>query len=42
MSKRKTSRYRSGRSRDWVKSKNPAAPAVKREVEGDWGGKKWR
>ena len=28
VSKRKNSRYRSGRSRDWVKSKNPAAPAV--------------
>jgi hypothetical protein len=23
--------YRSGRSRDWVKMKNPAAPAVKRD-----------
>jgi hypothetical protein len=36
--------YRSGRSRDWLKSKNPAAPAVRREArgarreaEGDWG-----
>src|SRR5262245_61023594 len=28
---------RSGRSRDWIKSKNPAAPAVKREAEEDWG-----
>jgi hypothetical protein len=28
--------YRSGRSRDWIKSKNPAAPAVKREAEEDW------
>ena len=28
---------RSGRSRDWIKSKNPAAPAVKRETEEDWG-----
>jgi len=27
------SRYRSGRSREWVKIKNPAAPAVKREAE---------
>jgi bifunctional non-homologous end joining protein LigD len=36
VSKRKNSRYRSGRSRDWVKSKNPAAPAVKREAEEDW------
>src|SRR4029453_12808863 len=25
------------RSRHWVKSKNPAAPAVKREAEEDWG-----
>jgi hypothetical protein len=24
---------RSGRSADWIKSKNPAAPAVKREAE---------
>src|SRR5262245_25382827 len=30
-------RYRSGHSRDWIKSKNPAAPAVKREAEEDWG-----
>src|SRR5262245_21621686 len=29
--------YRSGRSRHWVESKNPAAPAVKREAEEDWG-----
>jgi len=35
-SKRLGSPYRSGRSRHWVKSKNPAAPAVKREAEGDW------
>ena len=37
VSKRKDSRYRSGRSRHWVKIKNPAAPAVKREAEEDWG-----
>jgi ATP-dependent DNA ligase len=35
--KRLGSPYRSGRSRQWVKSKNPAAPAVKREAEEDWG-----
>jgi hypothetical protein len=35
--KRKGSRYVSGRSRHWVKSKNPAAPAVKRDAEEDWG-----
>jgi ATP-dependent DNA ligase len=32
VSKRLGSLYRSGRSRDWLKSKNPAAPAVKREA----------
>ena len=37
VSKRKDSAYRSGRSRHWIKSKNPAAPAVKREAEEDWG-----
>jgi hypothetical protein len=29
--KRKRSPYRSGRSSDWLKMKNPDAPAVKRE-----------
>ena len=29
--------YRSGRSRHWIKVKNPEAPAVKREAEEDWG-----
>jgi bifunctional non-homologous end joining protein LigD len=38
VSKRRDSRYRSGRSPDWIKSKNPAAPAAKREAEEDWGG----
>jgi bifunctional non-homologous end joining protein LigD len=33
VSKRLGSRYRSGRSPDWLKMKNPAAPAVKREAE---------
>ena len=37
VSKRKDSRYRSGRSPDWLKSNNPNAPAVKREAEEDWG-----
>jgi bifunctional non-homologous end joining protein LigD len=40
VSKRLGSPYRSGRSRDWIKSKNPAAPAVKRETEEDWGREK--
>jgi hypothetical protein len=30
-------RYRSGRSKDWLKFKTPEAPAVKREAEEDWG-----
>jgi ATP-dependent DNA ligase len=38
VSKRKDSPYRSGRSPDWLKSKNPACAAVKREPEEDWGG----
>jgi bifunctional non-homologous end joining protein LigD len=37
VSKRLGSRYCSGRSQDWLKFKNPAAPAVKREAEEDWG-----
>ena len=37
VSKRKTSPYRSGRSLDWIKSKNPACEAVRREAEEDWG-----
>ena len=37
VSKRLGSRYRSGRTSDWLKFKNPEAPAVRREVEGDWG-----
>ena len=36
VSKRRESRYHSGRSRHWVKSKNPLSPAVKREAEIDW------
>ena len=36
VSKRLRSRYRSGRSPDWLKFKNPGAPAVKREAEEDW------
>jgi bifunctional non-homologous end joining protein LigD len=37
VSKRKDSPYRSGRSPDWLKSKNPACEAVRREEEEDWG-----
>ena len=37
VSKRRDSTYRSGRSSDWLKSKNPACEAVRREAEEDWG-----
>jgi bifunctional non-homologous end joining protein LigD len=37
VSKRRDSRYRSGRSPDWIKSKNPDATAVRREAEEEWG-----
>ena len=37
VSKRKDSPYRSGRSPDWLKMKNPACEAVRREAEEDWG-----
>ena len=36
VSERIGSRYRSGRSADWLKFKNPGAPAVRREAEEDW------
>src|SRR4029453_15983662 len=36
VSKRKDSPYRSGRSPDWLKSKNPACEAVRREEEEGW------
>jgi bifunctional non-homologous end joining protein LigD len=42
VSKRLGSPYISRRSRHWIKSKNPAAPAVTREVEEDWDAKRWR
>ena len=41
VSKRLGSPYRSGRVDHWIKIKNPAAPAVKRETEEDWGAKRW-
>ena len=36
VSKHKGSPYRSGRSLDWLKAKNPNAPAVTRLAEEDW------
>jgi ATP-dependent DNA ligase len=36
VSKRRGSRYVSGRSSDWIKLKNPNSPAVRRESEEDW------
>ncbi len=37
VSKKRGSRYQSGRSPHWIKSKNPNAPAVRREEEEEWG-----
>ena len=37
VSKRLGSHCRSGRSKQWLKVKNPDAPAVRREAEEDWG-----
>jgi hypothetical protein len=37
VSKRKDSRYVTGRSPYWVKSKNPESEAVRREAEEEWG-----
>jgi ATP-dependent DNA ligase len=37
VSKRLGSPYISGRSRTWIKMKNPNAPAVKRKEEEEWG-----
>jgi ATP-dependent DNA ligase len=37
VSKRRSSRYVSGRSEHWRNVKNPTAPAVKREREEEWG-----
>ncbi len=42
VSRRLGSTYRSGRVTHWLKIKNPAAPAVTREAEEDWGGKRGR
>jgi bifunctional non-homologous end joining protein LigD len=36
VSKRLGSAYRSGRARDWIKVKNPAAPSACRLEEEDW------
>jgi bifunctional non-homologous end joining protein LigD len=36
VSKRIGSTYRSGRSKHWLKVKNPTAPAVRREAEEEW------
>jgi bifunctional non-homologous end joining protein LigD len=36
VSKRLGSRYSFGRTDHWIKVKNPAAPAVKREAEEEW------
>ena len=40
VSQRIGSPYRSGRADCWLKVKNSAVPAVRREAEEDWGGKR--
>ena len=40
VSKRLGSAYCSGRADCWVKVKNKAAPAVRREAEEDWAGRR--
>ncbi len=42
VSKRKDSTYRSGRSPDWLKMKNPACEAVRREAEEELRARRWR
>jgi ATP-dependent DNA ligase len=42
VSKRLGSPYRSGRVDHWLKIKNPAAPAVRREAKEDWDGRRRR
>jgi ATP-dependent DNA ligase len=42
VSKRRGSLYRSGRVDHWLKVKNPAAPAVRREAEEDGDGRRRR
>jgi bifunctional non-homologous end joining protein LigD len=37
VSKRRDSRYASGTTPNWVKSKNPHSAAVERETNKDWG-----
>jgi bifunctional non-homologous end joining protein LigD len=37
VSKRRGSRYQSGRSPHWIKTKNPNSPAVRREAAEEWG-----
>jgi bifunctional non-homologous end joining protein LigD len=41
VSKRLGSPYRSGRFEHWLKTKNPAAPSVRREAEEAWGNTRW-
>jgi bifunctional non-homologous end joining protein LigD len=36
VSKRKGSRYRAGRSPDWIKIKNPSSPAMHRAKDAFW------
>jgi ATP-dependent DNA ligase len=42
VSKRRGSRYARGRSSNWLKVKNPDAPAVRREASEDWSDERRR
>jgi ATP-dependent DNA ligase len=42
VSKKLGSRYVSGPTDHWIKVKNPAAPAIRREAGEDWGRRRWR
>ena len=41
VSKRRGSRYSSGRSTHWVKAKNQQSAAAQREATEDWGKTRW-
>jgi hypothetical protein len=41
VSKRRDSRYVAGRTRLWLKAKNPGSDAARREATEDWGRRKY-
>jgi bifunctional non-homologous end joining protein LigD len=42
VAKRRDSRYRSGRCREWIKIKNPAHPAIERAMLIALSKRRWR